>query len=292
LWCFLSSAALIVTVAGAGPVLAQEEEEKKKNWSNKTELGLTSTSGNSETTNLSLGNEYKRNWEKAELLFDIKAIQNESVIQFWTGSVDDDPAELQERTDTTAETYRVGLAYRRTISNRLFWYANGEWFRNEPAGLLDRYRAGAGIGYTLIGTTKHTLKGEIGGTYTDDTKKTDAEPESGESETYTSATALLDYLFKFSDTAELTSVANGFYDVDNSENWQANWSTSVTASLTSKLALKVTYAIVYDNNPGLFSVPPGPGAFDPDDPTAALPDKQFQADKTDTFLTASVVLNF
>jgi putative salt-induced outer membrane protein YdiY len=290
-----ASAALLVALLGAGAAVAQEEEEAKKNWSNKTEFGLTSTGGNSETTNLSLGNEYTRNWEKAELLFDIRAIQNESVIKFWTGSVEDDPAALQERTDTTAETYSIGLAYRRDISKRLFWYANGGWFRNEPAGLLDRYRVGAGIGYALIETNKHTLKGQIGGSYTDDTKKTPDQPESGESETYSSATALLDYLFKFSETAELTSVASGFYDVDNSENWQANWSTSVTASLTSRLALKVTYAIVYDNNPGLFSVAPGPGAFDPadpTDPTAALPDKQFPADKTDTFLTASVVLNF
>ena len=49
----------------AGGVTGQEEEEaekKKKPWSNKTEFGFTSTSGNAEATNLSLGNNFKYNW--------------------------------------------------------------------------------------------------------------------------------------------------------------------------------------------------------------------------------------
>jgi putative salt-induced outer membrane protein YdiY len=285
----LVNVALLVALLGAGAVAAQEEEKEEKNWSNKTEFGLVSTSGNSETTNLSLGNEYKRNWTKAEFLFDLSAIRNRSVVTFWTGP-EADP-EFRERDDTTAETYTIGLAYRRDISGRLFWYANGRWFRNEPAGLLDRYRAGAGVGYTLIEAKKHVLKGQLGATYSEDTKSVDQPPTFETTLTYSSATLLFDYLFKISDTAELTSVADGFYDVSESENWQANWITSLTASLNSRLALKVTYAIVYDNLPGSIPVGPGPGA-EPTDPLQDPGNQPFPAVKTDTFLTASLVLNF
>jgi len=281
----LINATLLVALLGAGTVVAQEEEEaEEKAWSNKTEFGLTSTSGNSETTNLSLGNTYKREWTKAEFVFDLMAIKNESVINFYTGSAGNEV--LQERTDTAAETYTIGLAYQRRITGRLFWYADGRWFRNQPAGLLDRYRAGAGIGYTLIETKKHKLKGELGATYSDDTKRVDNPPSNEASFTYSSAALLFGYDYKISDTAELSSAANWFYDVDESENWQANWVTSLTASLSSRLALKITYTVVYDNLPADIPIPPGPGA----DPGAGpIP---FEADKTDTFLTASLVLNF
>ena len=283
LW-MLVSAALLVALLGAGVIAAQEEEEKEKNWSNKTEFGLTSTSGNSETTNLSLGNKYKRNWTKAELVFDLMAIKNESVVNTYTGSAGNEV--LQERTDTTAETYALGLAYRRNITGRLFWYANGRWFRNVPAGLLDRYRAGAGVGYTLIEAKKHIVIGELGATYSDDTKSVEGLTSNEASFTYSSATLLFAYNFKISDTAELSSDADWFYDVEESQNWQANWVTSLTASLTSQLALKITYSVVYDNLPADIPIPPGPGA----DPGAGS--IGFPAEKTDTFLTASVVLNF
>lgn len=283
--CMLASAALLVALLGVSVAVAQEEqEEPKKKWTNKTEFGLTTTSGNAETTNLSLGNLYKHEWAKATLDFDLMAIKNESSVNFYTGQPGSEV--LETRTETSAETYTVGLAYRRTITGRLFWYANGRWFRNEPAGLLDRYRGGAGIGYTFVESNRHKFLGEIGATYSDDTKSVANPPSNEVNLTYTSATVLFGYDFKISETAELTSVANGFFDIDESENWQANWVTSLTASLTSRLALKLTYTVVYDNLPADIAVPPGPGTL----PGAApIP---FEAENTDTFLTASLVLNF
>jgi putative salt-induced outer membrane protein YdiY len=284
LW-MLVGATLLVALLGTSVAVAQEEEEgEAKKWSNKTEFGLTTTSGNAETTNLSLGNVYKREWTKAEFTFDLMAIKNESTVNFYTGLPGNEV--LEERTETSAETYTIGLVYRRTITGRLFWYANGRWFRNVPAGLLDRYRGGAGIGYTFFESKKHKFLGEIGATYTDDTKSVENPPSNEASFTYTSATVLFGYDFKISDTAELTSIVNGFFDVDESENWQANWVTSLTASLSSRLALKLTYTVVYDNLPADIPVAPGPGTLPGAGP---IP---FEAENTDTFLTASLVLNF
>jgi putative salt-induced outer membrane protein YdiY len=275
---------VLAALVAAGGAFAQEEEEKaEKNWTNKTELGFTATSGNAEVTNFSFGNEYRHNWEKAELSFDVRLIKNESTVKFYSGS--SAAPVFEERTDTTAETYFVGLGYRRTITGRLFWYADGHWFRNEPAGLLDRYRGGVGIGYLIVDGARHTLAGTVGATFTDDTKAVAGAPGGEVSDSYTSATAQLDYKFKISDSAELTSVANWFQDIDESDNWQANWITAVTASLSSQLALRVSYSLVYDNLPGSNLIPPGPGATTTDSVLV-------EADKQDNFLTASLVLNF
>lgn len=276
---------LLLAPLAVGLAAAEEPAAEKKSWENKTELGLTSTAGNSEVTNLSLGNNYKHFWEHSELSFDLAAIKNESVDKFWAGAVGDE--EIVERTTTTAETYTVGLGYRHDITGRLFWVVGGRWFRNEPAGLLDRYRGSAGVGYTFLESKKHTLLGEVGLAYTEDTKVVPltVDPAGEGTETYTSATGLVRYKFAFSENAELTSDLDGFFDVSESENWQANWVTSVTASMTSNLALKVSYKIVYDNLPGFIQIPAGPGAGG----TEAF---SVEADTTDTYLTASVVLNF
>ncbi|HXV77195.1 MAG TPA: DUF481 domain-containing protein [Candidatus Polarisedimenticolaceae bacterium] len=288
-WGRLVRVWLAVALAATGLVLAQQDEQaatEEKRWSNKTELGLTSTSGNADATNLSLGNNYKRNWAHAELLFDIAAIRNESEILSYELN---DPllppdapgnAFLVETTETTAETYAAGLTYRHDITKRLFWYVNGTWYRNQPAGIDDRYRGGAGLGYRFIETARHQLLGEVGGTHTDETQTDD------ETQTYTSARGVVQYDYKISDTAELASDLEGFFDVDDSDNWQSNWITSLTASLNSQLALKVTYAIVYNNRPPNRSIAPGRGT------PAGAPSLEFPADNTDRFLTASVVLNF
>jgi hypothetical protein len=77
------SRSLMVLVALVGLVMAgvAPAQEEEKSWTNKTELGFTATSGNSEVTNFSLGNEYRRNWEKALLSFDIKLIKNVSDVK-------------------------------------------------------------------------------------------------------------------------------------------------------------------------------------------------------------------
>jgi putative salt-induced outer membrane protein YdiY len=265
---------ILVLMSGAVAVGAQEEseEEQKKPWSNKTEFGLTSTSGNADTTNYSLGNNFKYEWTKAEFTFTLAAVQNRTTSLSYEGTAPD--YVIVENTETTAETYAANAVYRRDITQRLFWYVGTTWFRNQPGGIEDRYRGNGGLGYKFLDGDKHKFLGELGATYTDESN-TD-----GSSSDYTSANGTLGYTYKISDTAELSSLADAFLDVDDSDNWQANWITSVTASLSSKLALKVSYSVVYNN------LPPNRTISGPDGPVA------FPSEKTDTFLTASVVVNF
>ena len=143
-----------------------------------------------------------------------------------------------------------------------------------------RRTTGAGIGYRFIDKNKHDLIGELGATYTDESQV------GGTTVTYSSARGLVEYDFKISETAELSSDLEGILDVDDSDNWQANWVTSITASVTSTVALKATYTVLYNNLPPMRSISPGAGT--PLDSPSIL----YPAIKTDKFFTASVVLNF
>ena len=270
--------ALIVAMALTSVAYAQEsEEEKKKNWSNKTDLGFATTSGNSENTNVAFANNYKRLWTKAEFWFDVAAIRNEtttrSISNPGTGSL-----VITEDSAVTAEMYAAGLGYRRDITGRLYWFVDGSWYRNTPAGIDDRLRAGAGIGYGILKSPKHDFKAEVGLNYTDESQTPGIELD------YTGGRAKLDYTFLLSDSATLESNVQYFGDFDDTDNWQANWITGLTVTMTKTVALKLGYAMIYDNQPAITLIPLDSGL-----PGGALP---FEADTTDTVFTASVVLNF
>ena len=269
--------ALIVALALTNVAYAQESEEVTKNWSNKTDLGLASTSGNSENTSFSFANNYKRWWERAEFRFDLAAIRNKatarSISNPGTGSL-----LVTETSALTAEMYAAGLGYRREITGRLYWFVDGSWYRNTPAGIDDRLRAGAGIGYGIIESPKHDFKAEVGLHYTDESQT------SGTDLSFTGGRAMLDYTFKVTDSATLESNAQYFGDFDNSDNWQVNWLTGLTMTMTKTVALKFGYAMIYDNQPATVLIPLDSGA-----PGGELP---YEADTTDTIFTASVVLNF
>lgn len=267
--------ALIVALALTNVAYAQESEEVK-NWSNTTDLGIASTTGNSENTNLAFANNYKRWWTRAEFWFDLAAIRNKVTNR--TVSNPGGSLVITESSALTAEMYAAALGYRRDITGRLYWFVDGSWYRNTPAGIDDRFRVGAGIGYGIIESPKHDLRAEVGVAYTDESQV------SGEELTFTGGRAMLDYTFRITDSATLDSNVLYFNDFDDSDNWQANWLTGLTMTMTKTVALKFGYAMIYDNQPASVLIPLDSGA-----PGGELP---YEADTTDTIFTASVVLNF
>jgi len=274
--CLRVALAGVILANLAGVALAQEAsgEEAKKKWSNKTEFGLTSTSGNSQTLNYSFSNEYKRFWERAELSIDASALRNEATNISRVPDATETAIIVTETKEVTAESYLLAAKYRRDITERLMWYVYGAWSRILQAGIDDRYRSGAGLGYAFIKSAHHSLIGELGGDYTDETQV------SGLSDSYANARAFLGYDYKITEHSELSSDLEGLENLDDTEDWRVNWITSVTSSLSSRVALKLSYTVLYDNQPVVGEVMTT---------TGSLP---YEFEKTDTILTASVVVNF
>ena len=268
--------ALIAALVWTGVAYAQESEEETKNWSNKTDLGFASTTGNSENTNVAFANNFKLWWERAEFWVDLTAIRNEATTRS-VSNPDGTVLNITENSAITAEMYAAGLGYRRDITGRLYWFVDGNWYRNTPAGIADRLRFGAGIGYGIIKSPKHDFKAEVGINYTDESQTSGFELD------FTGGRAQLDYTFKFTESATLESVAQYFGDFDDTDNWQVNWVTGLTVTMTKTVALKLGYTMIYDNQPAIVMIPAEDGIG------ADLP---FEADTTDTIFTASVVLNF
>lgn len=270
--------ALALTVLGAasGAAFAAEGE---KPWTDTADLSLILTTGNSQTKNVAASNKFVYKWNNADLTIGAGALRAESTQR----SVSNLGGVLQtsETTSTTAESYFLDGKYRRTITERLFWYAGGGWNRNRPTGIDQRLSAGGGLGYRFIKTDEDTLNGELGVDYTSE------DYTFGKSASFAAARGFLGYEHLFSKTSKFNSDFEVLENLDDTEDLRARWMNAVTASLSARLALKVSYAILYDRQPVVQSL------FDPADPTGTvIAPVAFAFDKTDTILAATLVINF
>lgn len=270
-------AAVLVTLAL--PVLAEEEaEEPARPWTNEAEFSYVSTTGNAETTTLSFSDKYVYSWEKASFTVFASALRADATtvtLENLDGTVSE--TRVNEK---TAENYELTLGYRREIQKRLYWYAGTGWYRNRFAGIDDRYGVSGGVGYKLIDGSKHVLDAEVGIGYTWETQVTGVENN------FTDSRVFLGYDFNINETAKLDSDLTILPNLDDSEDLRVNWITAVTASLTSKLALRLSYAVKYDRQPAVTTIPPSPDA------PPGTPDALYEFETTDTVLSASLVVKF
>lgn len=275
----------LVCCAASSWVLAAEPP--KRPWSDAADFGLIYTTGNSENTNVSLGNKFKYTWSNAELIFDAAALHNETTVTSRT-NVDGVVTET-ESTATTAATYALALKYRHDITPRFYWLVATSWYQNFFAGIDDRYNVGAGVGYKFVDAPRHLLKGEAGVDFTREDPLGDSDPTVPGSDAlatkdYASLRLFLGYEFKISETAKLTEDLNLVDNLDTTSDWRATSVTAVTASMTSNLAIKVSYTVLYDNEPAVQIVTDTVG---PTFENVVVP-----YEKTDTILAAALVVNF
>lgn len=275
----------IVAIAGLalGTGALAADEPQKRPWSDTAELGLVMTSGNSEGTNFAFSNKFKYAWSNAELTCDAAALRTESTSRFIDNPAPYGTPVVTDTTETTAAVYGIAAKYRRNVTERFFWYTGAAWFQNFFAGIDDRYIAGGGVGYTFVKNDRHLFKGEIGAEFTREDPLGNPPPTQLETQDFIGVRGYLGYEFKFSENSKLTEDLNVIENLDTTSAWRANSVTALTAGFTNNLALKVSYAIAYSNEPPVkvIAANPGPG-----------PDAIYEFEKTDTILTAALVVNF
>lgn len=143
----------LLLAAGAAPGSAQAQEPdagqsgEELGWSGTADFGLTVTSGNSETTSLSLGADATREFARQRLAFSANYLRTT-----------EDGEEVANRGEARA-------GYRYFPGDRFFVTARTSASFNEPAGLDLRLSPGAGAGYVVVRGQGYQLSAEGGATW-------------------------------------------------------------------------------------------------------------------------------
>ena len=145
-------AAGVLSAAGPAPAQdlpdggfsSQDPAEKELGWGGNADFGLTITSGNSETTSISVGANATREFARQRLSFSATYLRT------------------TDEGEEVANRGAVGSSYRYFPGRRFYFTARGSGSFNEPAGLDLRLAPGAGAGYVLAEGENYQLSAEGG----------------------------------------------------------------------------------------------------------------------------------
>ena len=220
--------------------LVQAAEEKK--FSADLELGIISTSGNTETNSLKGKMQIKQNLEKFRNNFIANAFYKE------------DQVETEENDETvitnqvTAEKYFFSAQsdYKLNKKHRgLFIY--GSYEQDEFSGY--EYQATVSLGYSdrLFNFDRSHLDYSVGPGIsfreTEDTIDDNGVLIEGEETQSAVVRIALEYLYQISDNAKFTQSLASEVSVDQEENTKTKSETALTANITSGFALKASFIV-------------------------------------------------
>jgi putative salt-induced outer membrane protein YdiY len=276
-----SRAALILSavVLAASVARAQEPEEAEgagRPWSNKAELALVQTGGNSESFTLSLRDTFSWSWsENSKLTAEVFGLRAESTTRVLVnegGEVIEDNVE-----EVTGEQYLLAAKYSRVFTERLGWYTDIGWERNRLSGLESRFTGGGGFSYFFIRNAVQELAGEAGAGYRSE------EPVTGVREEFPFLRLFGRWERAISGTSSFETDLEIIQNLEDTDDTVANFLAAVTAKISAKMALRVSYTATYRTQPIVVEV-------EGDDPSE--PPGLFEFDKADTILSASLVIDF
>ncbi len=197
---------------GAAAVQAQDEGP----WSGKASLGYLSTSGNSESLNVSASTEVGYTTGR------------------WKHTAEASAVGAQQEEETTAEAYLAAWKSQYAFTEKDYAFARVRWQKDKFSGYDQQMSETVGYGREVLNTDRQVLDLEVGlGLRQSDLRD-------GTSEDDTILRGFADYTFNLSENAEFGQSLLVESGSDNTF-WESV--TELKASLIGELALKASYTI-------------------------------------------------
>lgn len=236
-----AAAALLI---GALQPAAGRAAEREMGWKGRAEVSYARTSGNTDTQ--TLGAKLKTSYDATPNRYFGKA----SVLF------------ADENGQRTSSQWFAEGRYERDLTERLFAFFTASYLKDTFAGYDSRINAGPGLGYQIVRTDRHELKGFLSVLYSRD-NRTD-----GTDDTYASGKAAAEYAWQITDGLTFTQSADYQVDLGDSSVYFVNSETGLQVAVNSRVSLGLTYQVAYQGDP-----PP-------------------DTDRTDTTFLTSLVVDF
>ena len=274
----------LLTFAALDPTPARAEDKGLVGaWKATAELSYVATGGNAATSTFSLGNTFKRSWEKDALTITAYVLSGHATTATRTAvGTEADFSVIEDKTNSlVAENFLLSGLYDHRLSKKVVAQFGLSWDRNRFAGVASRFLFTAGTGYAWVETKRTQFKTDGGLTYT--LRKYIGQPSSS----FVGLRALAIFEQKIRDNSAFASQFIFDENLERLTDWRYDWTNSVTASISKVLALKASLRLLYAHLPANETIP----LTDPDGlPTGLTVPVPLK--KVDTLFTTSIVINF
>jgi hypothetical protein len=259
---------LVILTGAAERARAQDKnqgvtkDEPKLGWSNSTDLSLVVTGGNSDSATLGFNNKLRhvRRNDRFELEINLLRANKsddryflvEPGLEFPVGGAPADPATTLIRPDPTLDAANslIRAEYERDISPKVFWNTGASWYRNDDAGILNRYIVFGGIGNKWVDNERRRFSTSYGISYTD---REEEKPDPEKERRFAGARAGWDYTEHFNAGTTFDSDFAWNLNVKDPADYSLSTLNALSVSITSRVLLKVSLQWLYENEPALES---------------------------------------
>jgi len=223
----------------------KEDNNKKKLWKAHIELSYVRTSGNVRTQTLSEKLEIKREGKVNRLY-----LKNSALYATQEGS-------------ETANRFDVNGRWERLFTERFFGFLTTGYERDKFSGYEYKLSGGPGIGYDIVKTKKHDLKGLLSTLYYYN------KIEGNGVDNYAATKAEIYYEWDIRKNLRFKENLNYLVNLSDTKTYFINSETSLEVKINQHLSLGVGYKVAYQNKP------PEPGVK-----------------RTDTTFSTSLIVDF
>src|SRR5262245_30159181 len=241
---------------------AEGKEEPKLGWSNSTDLSLVVTGGNSDSVTLGFSNQLRHVRKEDRFEFDVSVVRVnksddrffmvEPGLEFPVGGAPTNPTTTLVKPQPTLDVanYLIRTAYERNLLPRVFWNTGASWYRNDDAGILNRYIVFAGLGNKWVDNERRRFATSYGISYTD---REEEKPDPEKDRRFAGARAGSDYTEHINAATTFDSDFAWNLNFADPTDFSINTLNALTVSVAHRISLKFSLQWLFENEPALES---------------------------------------
>ena len=216
---------LLSMLAACAAASAQGPAPEPKPWKDAAELSYVKTSGNTQTSTLSMKNLFNYDW-------------NRSALEVAAGGLG-----TQSRKVVTAEQFNASEKVSLKLSDSNYAFEKFGWNKDRFSGIKHRYEWALGLGRELLKTPSDKLFAEAGGGYIfEDRLRSD-------NQSFSTYRGYAKYIRTLSPTANASQDLEYLGNLKDQKGYRMNAETALVSTINSHFSLKASYLWKFVNSP-------------------------------------------
>jgi putative salt-induced outer membrane protein len=226
---------LLAFLFGGAVNLSAQEQKDASQWEKYLELSYVITTGNTDSSNMSAKVDIAKEGDKNRYFLKGNALYGE------------------ENDEETKNKLSLSTRWERIFSKRLFGFLSANYKEDKFSGYDYSVGGGPGLGYDIVKSEKHNLKGLISSPYYYD-RFSDPPDSKARSDSYLSGKAEVDYTWQILENLTFDQTVDfliSFEDneKENKEKFFIDSETALKVKINKNISLGVSYLIDYQNLP-------------------------------------------